>query len=337
MKKRKFLFIIVFLCFGILQGGEITKVGTTAAQFLKIGVGARAAAMGESFVAVANDASAIFWNPAGLAALEGKEVLLAHTDWIADISFDFGGIAIPTEMGTFALYAAALNMEEMERRTELKPEGTGEMFGASDLALGITYAKYFTDRFAFGLGVKYIQQQIWQETAQTFAIDAGIIYHTEVENLRLGMSLTNFGGKMQMDGKDLLIFVDIDPSLDGNNDRIISRLNTEKYDIPLAFRIGFAYDVLKTEFQTVSVAVDALSPNDYSEYVNTGFEYGFRDMVFLRGGYKGMGVSDQEVGFSLGGGVKYAFDQSLKLKLDYAYTDYGRLENTQRISIAVNF
>jgi opacity protein-like surface antigen len=338
MKRIKSSFIILFLYLGLLQGGEITKVGTTAAQFLKIGVGARSAAMGESFVAMANDASAIFWNPAGLASIKGKEVLLAHTEWIADISFDFGGVAISTEsMGTFAVYAVTLNMGEMERRTELEPEGTGELFDASDLALGLSYAKYFTDRFAFGISVKYVQQQIWQETAQTFAIDAGIIYHTEVKNLRLGMALSNFGGKMQMSGKDLLHFHDIDPNLDGNNPQIISGLNTEKYDLPLAFRIGVAYDILESEYQRVTMAVDALSPNDYHEYVNTGIEYGFRDMVFLRGGYKGFGVSNQEVGYSVGGGLNYALDQSLKLKLDYAYTDFGRLENAQRISLTIGF
>ena len=151
------------------------------------------------------------------------------------------------------------------------------------------------------------------------------------------MAITNFGGKMQMDGRDLLRFIDIDPSLDGNNEQIISRLNTEKYDLPLAFKIGIAYDMINSELQRVSIALDALSPNDYSEYVNSGIEYSFREMIFLRGGYKGMGAPNQEVGFSLGGGVNYSFDQSLTIKIDYAFTDFGRLENTQRLSLGLLF
>ena len=241
------------------------------------------------------------------------------------------------EMGTFAIFAIALNMGEMEVRTEYEQEGTGELFDAADLALGVSFAKYFTDRFAFGINAKYIQQQIWQETAETFAIDVGVIYHTELKNLSLGMALSNFGGKMQMQGKDLLHFHDKDPNIDGNNPQIISGWNTGEYDLPLVFRIGLAYDMIKNVDQRITLAFDGLTPNDYSEYLNAGIEYGFREMVFLRGGYKGIGVSDQEVGFSLGGGVNYAFDQSLKLKLDYAYTDYGRLEYAQRISLAIAF
>ena len=77
--------------------------------------------------------------------------------------------------------------------------------------------------------------------------------------------------------------------------------------------------------------------NDFKEYLNAGLEYGFREMIFLRGGYKGIGVSNQEVGYSIGGGVNYSLDQSLKLKLDYAYTHFGRLENAQRISLSIGF
>lgn len=337
MKNRKLSFLLIFLVYGIINAGEITKVGTSAAQFVKIGIGARATAMGESFVAVSNDASAIFWNPAGIASVKTNEVLLVHTDWIADISFDFAGITIPMEMGTFAIFAIALNMGEMQVRTEYEQEGTGELFDAADLALGVSFAKYFTDRFAFGINAKYIQQQIWQETAETFAIDVGVLYHTELENLSLGMALSNFGGKMQMQGKDLLHFHDKDPNIAGNNSQVISAWNTGDYDLPLVFRIGLAYDMIKNIDQRITVALDGLTPNDYSEYLNAGFEYGFRESVFIRGGYKGIGVSNQEVGFSLGGGVNYAFDQSLKLKLDYAYTDFGRLENAQRLSLAIAF
>lgn len=334
---KKIILVFIFSSFSLIKAGEITKVGTSAAQFLKIGVGARATAMGESFVAVSNDASSIFWNPAGIASIKRNEVLLTHTNWIADMSYDFAGIAIPSEMGTFALFAIALNMGEMEVRTEYEQEGTGELFDAADLALGVSFAKFFTERFSFGINAKYIQQQIWQETAETFAIDVGVIYNTELENLRLGMTLSNFGGKMRMFGKDLLHFHDKDPNIEGNNSQIISAWNTEEFDLPIVFRIGMAYDMINNISQRITFAVDGLTPNDYSEYLNLGLEYGYREMIFLRGGYKGIGVLDSEVGFSVGGGVNYSFDQSLKLQIDYAYTDFGRLENAQRISLALSF
>ena len=139
MKK---ILIILILCYAFVEtnaqlfptlGGQ--RAGISTAQFLKIGVGARSAAMGESFVAVSNDASAIFWNPAGIASLKKNEVLLTHNNWIADISYNFAGIAIPMELGTFAIFVVSLNMGEMEVRTEYEQEGTGELFDAADLAL----------------------------------------------------------------------------------------------------------------------------------------------------------------------------------------------------------
>ena len=98
-----------------------------------------------------------------------------------------------------------------------------------------------------------------------------------------------------------------------------------------------AYDLIKNVDQRITFALDGLTPNDYSEYLNIGMEYGFHEVIFLRGGYKGIGASESEVGFSIGGGVNYSFDQSLKLKFDYAYTDFGRLENAQRISLSIRF
>jgi len=334
----KSIFIIILFSIGLLQAGEITKRGTTAAQFLKIGVGARAAAMGESYAAEANDASAIYWNPAGLASMTANEVLFARTSWIADMSYDFASVVMPMQgLGTFGIFYQSLNMDEMEVRTELAPEGTGELFNATSLALGVSYARNMTERFAFGVSAKYIREQIWHESASTFALDVGITYRTSIENLRLGMAITNYGGKMQMDGKDLLYFIDIDPSLDGNNENVIARLNTEKYDIPLGFRVGVAYDPIKTDFHRITMAVDGVTPNDYYEYLNVGMEYGFREMVFLRGGYKGLGVNDYEVGFSAGGGIKYKMQNNLGIILDYAFVDFGRLDNVQRFSLSITF
>jgi long-subunit fatty acid transport protein len=338
MKNIRNIFIILVLAFGLIQAGEITKKGTTAAPFLKIGVGARAAAMGESYVAEVNDASALFWNPAGLARLKENEVMFVRTDWVVGITYDFAGLVAPLgELGTFGLFYSGLNVGDMEVRTEQKPEGTGEIFGATSLALGLSYARNMTGRFAFGISGKYIHEQIWHETSSTFAIDVGITYLTSVENLRLGMAITNYGGKMQLDGKDLLVFHDVDPNLDGNNENVIAKLNTEKYDIPLGFRVGLAYDPVKSDFHRVTMSVDGVTPNDYNEYLNFGGEYAFREMVFLRAGYKGIGLKDQEGGFSAGGGIAYKMQNGVGLKIDYAYVDYVLLDKVQRFSLSLLF
>lgn len=338
MKNIRNIFIVLVLACGLIQAGEITKKGTTAAQFLKIGVGARAAAMGESYVAEVNDASAIFWNPAGLARVQGNEVMFVRTDWFVGITYDFAGLVAPiADIGTFGLFYSGLNVSDMEVRTEQKPEGTGELFSATSLALGLSYARNMTGRFAFGVSGKYIHEQIWHETSSTFALDVGITYLTSINNLRLGMAIANYGGKMQLDGKDLLVFHDIDPNLDGNNESVIAKLNTEKYDIPLIFRVGLAYDPLKSDFHRMTVSLDGVTPNDYREYLNFGWEYAFREMVFLRAGYKGIGLKEQEGGFSAGGGITYKMQNGIGIKIDYAYVDYGRLDKVQRFSLSLLF
>ncbi len=343
MKKILKTLIFFITAIAITQAAEITKKGTNAAQFLKIGVGARASAMGESYVALANDASALFWNPAGLAAVPGNEVMFVQTNWIADMRHDFAAIVVPfADLGTFGMYYQGLNMDDMKVRTEYAPDGTGELFSASSFAIGVSYARQMTEKFAFGVGAKFLREQIWHETASTVAIDVGITYSTAVENLRLGMAITNYGGKMQMDGKDLLTFVDIDPDLEGNNENVIARLSTEQYDIPITFRVGMAYDPLKTDFHRITTTIDGVTPNDYNEYLNMGFEYGFRELVFLRYGYKGIGLSSSgsdasEVGFSAGGGINYKIDNNLGLALDYAFVDFGRLNNVQRFSVKLIF
>lgn len=337
MRKIHLIFILL-MSIALVSAGEITKKGTTAAQFLKIGVGARATAMGESFVAEANDASTVYWNPAGLAHLSRNELLLVRTNWIAGMTYDFATVTIPLQqVGTFGLFYQALNMGEMKVRTEYQPEGTGELFDASSFSIGMSYARAMTNRFTFGLTAKYIREQIWHESASTMAIDLGITYQTSIKNLRLGMAILNYGGKMQMNGKDLLTFVDVDPNLKGNNEYIVSRLNTEKFDLPLNFRIGFAYDPIKSDFSRVTLTMDGVSPNDFNEYMNVGMEYAFRNMVFLRAGYKGIGIHNAEGGLSAGAGIKYKMGSQLDLAIDYAYVDFGRLNNVQRFSICFLF
>ncbi len=332
------IFLIILFAVSQLLAGEITKVGTTVSQFVKIGVGARSAGMGESYVAAANDASAMFWNPAALARLNKNQALFVRTNWIADITYNFAGIAMPFgELGTLGVYYAGLTMNDMQVRTEYQQDGTGEFFSASDLALGLSYGKNITQRFAFGVGLKYLRNQIWHETASIMAVDVGITYKTSLDGLNLGMALSNFGNKMQLNGKDLLVFHDIDPNLDGNNDKIISQLNTEKFDIPLTFRIGLSYDAIKSDFHKLTIAVDGITPNDYKEYLNIGAEYGFRNMVFLRAGYKGIGIANRENGFSAGAGLKHSFIGGFGIILDYAYVDFGRFNNVQRFSLSMEF
>lgn len=318
---------------------KVTKVGTTAAPFLNIPVGARALGMGGAFVSVANDATALFWNPGGLARLPGSEALFVHTNWIADIGFDFAGVALNLgSFGVLGLHGTFLNAGEMERTTEIYPEGTGEKFSAGSYALAFTYARSLTDRFSIGGTVKYVREYILNSSAQGVAIDIGTLFVTQFHNVTFGAAITNFGTKMRMTGRDLLVQYDIDPTRYGNNERINANLETDAYDMPLMLRVGVSVDLLQNvEGSSLIVAVDAAHPSDNVEHMNVGAEYAFHDMFAVRGGYRNLFSRDSEQGFTVGAGLKYRIRGNVALKIDYAYESFGRFNNVQKFSLGLTF
>ncbi|MFQ6618401.1 MAG: PorV/PorQ family protein, partial [Fidelibacterota bacterium] len=189
---------------------QVSKAGTNAGQFLKIGVGARATAMGGAFVATADDATAIYWNPAGLASLQRNEALFLHIQWLADIKYNFVGIAVPSKYigGTFGLFATSLSVPEDEVRTVYEPEGTGEKFDASDVAVGFSYARNLTDRFSLGFNAKFIKQRIWTMSSSAAALDIGTLFRSQFKDLKIGISMSNFGTKTKLAGRANLLYVD---------------------------------------------------------------------------------------------------------------------------------
>ena len=131
------LFLITSLV-GAQTSPTITKTGTTAASFLKIGVGARSIAMGGAYTAAANDVSSIYWNPAGLASMGGSQAMFNHVNWIADVQYDVAAAALPVEgFGTIGASFASMNVGDMDVTTVSEPEGTGERFTAGGTEMGI--------------------------------------------------------------------------------------------------------------------------------------------------------------------------------------------------------
>ncbi len=322
-----------------LTAHSVTKVGTTAANFLKIGVGARAIGMGGAYVSLANDASAMFWNPAGIAQITGGEAFFNHSQWIADMSFDYAGLvfAIPG-VGSFGLNATLLSMGEMERTTEYYPEGTGQTFSAGSYALAASYARSLTDRFSIGFNLKYINEYILNSSASGFALDIGTLFITQFKGMRIGANITNFGTKMRMDGRDILVQHDIDSQREGNNDQINANLATDQFDLPLHLRVGVSIDLLQTvRNNQLWLSIDATHPNDNVESVNIGAEYVFMNMIALRAGYASLFSDNNEKGLSMGAGFNYSFIGNVRARIDYAYEAFGRFDNVQKLSVSVGF
>jgi opacity protein-like surface antigen len=315
-----------------------TKVGSTAAPFLNIGVGPRAIAMGGAFVATANDVTSLYWNPAGASRAQSNSALFAHSRWFADINYNWAGAMLSLgDLGVIGLSLNYLDYGDMEITTLREPEGTGEVFNPQDLVIALTYGYNLTDRFSIGGSVKYVNQKIWNVSANAIAADIGVLFISDIYGLRIGATITNFGSDMQLDGKDLYILTDINEQVFGNNDQILSKLNTDSYPLPLTFRVGVAMDLLNFEDHRFTVAADALHPNDNAESLNIGGEYVFMNILALRGGYKSLFLDNSEEGLTLGAGVSYDIAPNLGLFFDYAYQDFGRLDNAQQFSLGVKF
>lgn len=319
---------------------DVSKSGTTAATFLEIPVSARAIAFGSAYSAVSDDASSLYWNPAGAARLPQTEVVFSHMNWIADLGFDYSAAVVPLgSFGTVGISFTALTMDDMAVRTVDRPEGTGELFSASSIAFAVHYARNLSDRFSIGFSGKYIQETIWHMNANAFALDIGVLYTTEFfNNMKIGAIISNFGTDLRMAGRDARMFERVDDQKMGSNDRIPVNIEMDPWSLPLNFQFGIATDLFKSEMHQVTIAVDALHPSDNYESINIGAEYIFYDALALRGGYRSLGLADSEGGLTLGAGLSSRlFGDGVDARLDYAFADYGRLKAANIITLAVVF
>ncbi|MDP3149319.1 MAG: PorV/PorQ family protein [Ignavibacteria bacterium] len=340
------VFILLTLSFFISNANlhaqifrDITKVGTTAGQFLKIGPGARALSMGGAYVGVSDDIYAVYYNPAGVAINQGNgQAAFSHTQWLADVNYDFAAASINVEsVGTLFMSITSLRVSEEKVTTFEFPEGNGQFWDASSVSFGVGFARSLTDRFSIGFHAKYIQESIWSTSAHGFALDVGTYYVTPFNDLVIGASITNFGTKMQLDGRDIQINYDPNgnPSTGPNN--VPAKFEMDQYDLPLTFRIGFSMDVFKSRYIRVKAAFDATHPNDNVEYANAGVEFAYDELLFIRGGYKSLFLTDSEQSLTLGAGLKYEMAPGLNINVNYGYGDYGRLKNIQYFDVGIIF
>lgn len=180
--------------------------------------------------------------------------------------------------------------------------------------------------------------------ASSVAVDLGTNFKTQWKDMRIGMSVSNFGGKMQLKGDDTIIKVDIAPDKEGNNSKINAHLDTDEWSLPLMFRVGIAGDVLHIPHGKLTMAIDAAHPNNYSESISIGGEINIMDMVFLRAGQT-VYLDDQDdsgnayapESMSFGGGINLLVTPTMRFKLDMAYSDWGILSDVKRFSLSLEF
>ena len=317
----------------------VTKTGTTAGKFLSMGIGPRAIAMGGAFTSIADDASAMYWNPAGIDNLQQNQIIFTQTNWFVDIKLNYiGAVFKAGQIGTFGLNMTAMTMGDMEVTTANNPEGTGDYFSAGMYAVGFTYARHLTQKFIIGANFKYVRESISQSAAQGFAVDIGTMFITPFYGIRLATSISNFGTKMQMQGDDLLIQHDPNPNINGDNSNLNAYYETDRYEMPLRLQIGLARDFHFIQGQRLTLAVEAAHPNDNSEYMNLGGELAlFHERVFLRGGFKSLFMRDREEGLTLGAGYHTPNFGKFSLNIDYSFQDFKHLGDVHTFGFILSF
>jgi len=327
--------ITIILLLNCAAAQNINKTGTTAADFLKIGVGARAVGMGGAFVAIADDATSMYWNPGGLAQLNKTELIVNHSKWIADIGFTYFGFVIPIpRTGIVGFNVTAMTMDEMEVTTYGNENGTGQTFGAGSYAVGISFARKLTDQFSIGANIKYISEFISETSAGGLAMDIGTMFVTPFRDIRFGASISNFGQKMQMLGDDLLVQKDIDDFHHGNNESVNAYLATDEFDLPLLLRVGLSGEVINSPQLRLTWAIDGNHPNDNTEYLNLGFEIGMlNNMIMVRSGLKSLYMEDGEEQFALGAGLNLPLQAGMRVQADYAFESFVHLKPIHKFTI----
>ena len=303
------------------------KVAQSKLQFLKFEMGARAIGMGGSYTAISGDPNCIFYNPAGMAFVEGIALTFNHSQWIADINYQSAVFAYNSNrFGTFSLNYLTVNYGSFERTIVDAHAWEGYQslgtFDVGEYAVGLGYAKPITDRLSIGGQIKYAFQKlgsstIWEYAGSDFeaekdvnnetdvvAYDFGTFYNSGFKNLCVGMCVQNFANK----------------------------------PIPLNFRFGMAIDLNQIFFPSIEknrliFAMDMMHPRDYAERMQCGLEYQFKDFFALRGGYK---FNYDQQSFSGGLGLNLEI-QNIKVQFSYAINDFGLFDLIHRFSLGFNF
>ena len=256
--------IIFLVSLIVLFNADAFAVGEAGAQFLKIGVGAKACAMGEAFVGLADDPSAIYWNPAGLTRMNTVEILGMQNFWLLDMSYQYIAVVLPTYFGSFGAAVAYSSSGKIPKYENFQQVGDYKAYDASGT---IAYANKLSKRFSFGIGTKIIQQKIEEEDTKGFAVDFGLLYVELIKGVNVGLAVQNLGPGIKFIEKE-------DP-------------------LPLNIKGGISYKI-----GSLTLTSDLNKPKDNDLHFNIGGEFLIKNILALRAGYNSTNSYTAGVGFT---------------------------------------
>lgn len=342
IKKTLLLIVMLALLFSATASiaGNKDKVGGAGAQELLIPVGSRGIAMGGAFNAMVSGNEAIYWNPAGLAASEATaEATFCNLQWIADTQLNYFAVSSKFgNLGSFGISAKIYDFGDIIETTEYETEGTGISFSPNITTLGLTFSRQMTDRIFFGVNAKLVSESFMRMSASALAFDVGVQYVSSY-GIRMGLTLNNFGGSMKFTGEDLQQTVNI-PYVESGTEPLDLRIEAQQFELPSTFEIGVAYDYRVSDQHVVTFASNYRNQNYGMDELAGGVEYGFNNMLFLRGGYARMpeGTNEDNIfGFTAGAGLKYKIAGASTIMFDYAYRDTKWFSANQWFTLSITF
>lgn len=325
-----------FICLGVFWAFQAqaqilpsfgdSRSGSTGMQFLKIAPDARSLSLGGAYVAMANDVSAMFWNPAGITGVDtGKiNVQLSNTRYFGDITSNYAGaVAKVGKLSYLGIQVFSMNYGSMKETTEFDPNGTGRTFAVTNYFIGLTYAKVLTNNFSFGVNGRYANEGFPGVTVHNILFDLGLKYDIGLKNARFGVNFSNFGLNVNPEGKAQVL------KFNGPTD--INSFTT--VTVPGIFRLGAAIDPLIGKKHNVTVAAQLNHPTDNNETYSFGSEYTYKKIFYGRVGYEF--ASDERYRTpSAGAGLKLRRNFG-GLTIDYGYLAKNRLGSLHRITLGI--
>ena len=350
-------------------GRSNTGAGTTAAEFMLLGAGARGMAVGPSFAAITRNVEALYYNPAGLPLMEGLEAGFTMMPYFADTNYMWAGLALPLAGGEygFGLSIANFGFSDAPIYDEADQEGTSELtYNVAETVIGLSFAHAFIDRFTGGFTVKYISDKLGQASASGFAFDVGTNYHAELSGrpISLAFVIQNLGSTLNHSGAGL-DFVEFPQSPDPNVpsqpvDPSPARFQAQEAAIPVVFRVSAAYDVVSTASNRLTML------GEFNEQYNNKASFGFGSefawapeesaiSAALRGSYSYQpdnNLSDQEKqqysgyqdvdgagmdGLVLGAGLGYNLGESSRVNVDYAWRHFGVMGSRSVFTVGIGW
>ena len=340
MKRIFIAAILLGVMTGIAGAQTSDRAGSVGALFLKLGMSPRAAAMGNTYIGISDDVTGVFLNPVSIVNLEGYQFFVSELEYLIGMRAVAGAFSFPMPEvigGRGAVHYTGFLSGDMKMTTARDIDGIlmNRDFSWNELAVGITYARSFTDRFSIGASIKYVRTDVADFYSQTVAFDVGTIYRTGFRNLRLGMSATNFGPDMKFNGM-----------YDNTYISSIWQVSVPEeygyYPLPISLQVGIADELILNDDFRLTGAIDYSHPNDLAERVHVGAEFAYDEMFFVRGGFF-MDMDESDVEDPIDPGDK-ALDRFMEFRfgagfrisnimLDYAWQDIESLGSVHRFAV----